>query len=228
MGIVMPWNVLLAVLASGTFLARLLPQPIRTWRTGQVAGVSALAVMNALIADGAWLAYGLAAGVLAVWLVSIPALAASGWTLFLLRRTVGWRDAIVAAGWLAVVGLCALTGTLTAALSLTVLVCGGPAVWSAFSSPTPVGVSRWTWWLAVADAASWGGYGLAIGDMALKLYGVVLLVTAVAILVRLGPAGVPVGVPVGGPARRSGASVALDEQLGQGRAPAVGGRAGAG
>lgn len=183
----MTGSALLALIASGVFLGRLLPQPLRTLRTGRVDGVSALAAMNALIADGAWLAYGLSARVTAVWLVSVPALAVSSWTVLLIRRVVRARDLALASAWLAAVGACAAAGSLPAALSLTVVVCCGPAVWSAFSSPSPVGVSAWTWWLAVADASSWGAYGLAIGDGALQLYGAVLLATAVAMLLRLGP-----------------------------------------
>lgn len=189
------WSAGVAVIASVLFLARLLPQPLRTLRTGQVAGLSALAALNACVADGAWLAYGLSAGVLAVWLVSIPALLTSGATVVALRvvlpGAVRGRDLLAASMWLGVVGLCALTGTLTVALSLTVVVTCGPAVWTAFSSRSPVGVSRWTWWLATADALSWGGYGMVIGDGALELYGVVLLSTAVAMLLRLRSAGYP-------------------------------------
>lgn len=178
-------NGLLAVAASVVFLARLLPQPLRTLRTGQVAGVSCLAAMNALIADAAWLLYGATAGVLAVWLVSVPALLVSGWTVTLLRRSAGRRDVVAAGVWAGLVVVAASAGQLTGLLSLTVVVCCGPAVWSAFSSPQPAGLSRWTWWLAVADALSWGGYGLAIGDRALQMYGVVLSVTAVTVLLRL-------------------------------------------
>jgi hypothetical protein len=144
-----------------------------------------LAALNACIADGAWLSYGLSAGIVAVWLVSVPALAASAWTVVLLRRTVGLRDLLAAGAWLATVVACAWGGILTVTLWLTVVVCCGPAVWSAFSSRSPVGLSRWTWWLACADAASWGGYGVAIGDRALEMYGIVMLSTAVALLLRV-------------------------------------------
>lgn len=178
-------SALLAGVASAVFLARLMPQPLRTLRTGHVEGVSALAAMNALVADAAWLLYGVTSGVLAVWLVSVPAVLLSGWTVLLLRRTSGRRDLLAASLWLAAVAACAFGGALPAALSLTVVVCCGPAAWSAFSSPRTAGLSRWTWWLAVADALSWGCYGRAIGDGALQMYGIVLLVTAVAVLLRL-------------------------------------------
>ena len=175
----------LAFVASAIFLARLMPQPLRTLRTGHVEGVSAVAAMNSLIADGAWLLYGLTGHVLAVTLVSIPALMASGWTCFLLRRTVRRSDALLSSLWLGAVAICAGAGVMTVVLSLTVAVCCGPAVWSAFRTRRPVGLSRWTWWLAVADAASWGGYGLLIGDRPLEMYGIVMSVTAATMLLRL-------------------------------------------
>ena len=175
----------LATLASVAFLARLLPQPLRTLRTGHVAGVSAVAAMNALVADGAWLLYGVTGRVLAVTIVSVPALLASGWTCFLLRRSIRRTDALLSFFWLVAVAICAWAGVMTVALSLTVVVCCGPAVWSAFRSRHPEGLSRWTWWLAVADAASWGSYGLLIGDRPLEMYGIVMSLTAVTMLLRL-------------------------------------------
>lgn len=181
----MSYSAWLGLLASLLYLIRLVPQPIRTLRTGQVAGVSGLAALNTLISDGAWLCYGLVAAVVPVWLVSIPAIAASALTVALLRRTIGRGDLAVASLWAALVVACAAGGVLTLALAATVLVTCGPALWSAYSHRHPVGLSRSTWWLAIADALAWGSYGVAIGDRALELYGVVQLLTAVAILVRL-------------------------------------------
>ncbi|MDE3204812.1 MAG: hypothetical protein KGQ66_11390 [Acidobacteriota bacterium] len=175
----------LAVAASAAFLVRLLPQPLRTLRTGHVAGVSALAAMNAGIADLAWLTYGLDRHLPAVWLVSIPALATSTWTVLLLRRAVRRADLALAGLWLAAIALSAVAGILTVALAAGVLVCCGPAVYSAYTSSRPVGLSRWTWWLAVVDAGSWGAYGWVVGDRALELYGVVMLATAAAVLARI-------------------------------------------
>lgn len=179
------WSGMLAALASVSFLGRLLPQPIRTRRTGHVAGVSALAAMNAGIADGAWLAYGLSAAVPAVWLVSIPAVVTSAWTVALLRRSVRRHDLLLGAVWAGAIGAGAAAGLLTAALAATVLVCCGPAVWAAYATRSPVGLSRWTWWLAVADGSLWGLYGVAIRNGALELYGVVMLVAAALVLGRL-------------------------------------------
>jgi uncharacterized protein with PQ loop repeat len=178
---------ILALLASAVFLARLLPQPLRTRRTGRIEGVSALSALNAAIADSGWMVYGVAAGLPAVWGVSIPAVALSVVTAALLRRSITRSTLVVAGSWAAAVAGAAIAGgeALDLVLAATVVVCCGPAVWSAFRSDHPEGLTAWTWWLAVADALSWGGYGLAIGDPALELYGAVMLATAMALLLRL-------------------------------------------
>jgi uncharacterized protein with PQ loop repeat len=180
-------STVLALAASLVFLARLVPQPLRTLRTRRVEGVSVLAAMNSCVADAAWLTYGLWAGLPAVWLVSVPAVILSGVTSFLLRRTITRRDLLTAVGWALVVVVVAVVGlgALTLVLAGTVVVTCGPTLWSAYASRSPVGLTAWTWWLAVADSSTWGTYGLLIGDAALELYGVVMGATAAALLWRL-------------------------------------------
>jgi uncharacterized protein with PQ loop repeat len=174
----------LAAWASSIYLARLLPQPIRTFRTGTVAGVSALAAMNALIADSAWLAYGLSAHITVVWLVSIPAVATSAWTVILLRSAVDRLDVAAAVAWLGSVLGAALVGQLGAALAGTVIVTCGPQLSTVLRSSDLVGLSTATWWAAIADALTWGAYGFSIRNVAIESYGIVLLATAVTILAK--------------------------------------------
>jgi hypothetical protein len=50
---------------------------------------------------------------------------------------------------------------------------------------SPDGLSHYTWWVAILDASAWGGYGITIHNLALEIYGVVLVSTAVTILLRL-------------------------------------------
>jgi hypothetical protein len=45
--------------------------------------------------------------------------------------------------------------------------------------------ARTTWRIAIADALSWGLYGVAIGNVALEGYGLALLATAILMLLRL-------------------------------------------
>lgn len=174
----------LGLAAPAVYLGRLLPQPVRTLRKGVVEGVSPLASMNSLVADGAWLAYGLANGVVPVWAVAIPSIAASAWTTWLLRRSIRPMDRAWASGWLAVVVACGAARALPLALAATVLVTCGPQLVAAFASPSPTGLSTATWWLALLDAATWGGYGVVIHNDALDLYAVVLALTAATLLLR--------------------------------------------
>jgi uncharacterized protein with PQ loop repeat len=175
----------LAVVASAIFLIRLLPQPVRLWRTGVAAGVSPVAAANAVTSASAWLAYGLAHGLVAVWAVSVAALVPGVWTVVLLRREFGRREllgaAVVAGGFV----VFAAAGVLAAALALGVLVTAGPQVWRSLRWSDLRGVAAATWIVAVADAVSWGTYGIVIADRALEGYGAVLLASAAVVLGRL-------------------------------------------
>jgi uncharacterized protein with PQ loop repeat len=181
----MSTTTLLAFLASGVFLIRLLPQPVRLLRHQIDAGVSPLAAMNALIADLAWLAYGLWTGIPAVWIVSVLALVPEVWTVVLLRQKARWSDVGWAALWAAAILLSAPLGLLAAALGAGVVVTQGPQVLMAIREDDLRGIAPSTWRLALADALCWGAYGWAIGDPALLGYFAVLSTSAVIVLVRL-------------------------------------------
>ena len=174
-----------SLVASAIFLARLIPQPARLWRTGVTAGVSPVAAANAVTSASAWLAYGLSHGLLVVWAVSVAALVPGVWTVSLLRHEFG-RVELLAAG--AVAGafvLSAVLGALGAALGIGVLVTAGPQVWRAIRQSDLRGIAPATWFVAVADALLWGAYGMLIGDHALEGYGTVLLTSAAIVLGRV-------------------------------------------
>ena len=146
-----------------------------------------LAAINANVAAVAWLIYGLMDNLVAVWLVSLLALIPGLMTAFLLRRTLRTPDALIALAWVAVVTMASVSGrgALSFVLAGAVLVTCGPTLWSAYRTARPAGLTSWTWVLALADASTWGLYGVVLGDRALEMYGVVLLSTAVAMLLRL-------------------------------------------
>ncbi|MCB1262930.1 MAG: hypothetical protein KDB33_21395, partial [Acidimicrobiales bacterium] len=77
---------LLGWIASITYVLRLLPQPVRLWRTGLPAGVSTVAAWNALLCDLGWAAYGASADLPPVLWVSVVAAVPGVWTVVLLRR----------------------------------------------------------------------------------------------------------------------------------------------
>ncbi len=175
----------LGLLASGVFLVRLLPQPVRLARTGVASGVSPLAALNSMLTMIAWVSYGLIAGLPLVWAVSVVALVPGVWTVLLLRRDTTRRDLTWAGAWLAVQVLAAATGLLVAVLAAGVLVTQGPQVLRAVRESDLTGLATATWWLSLLDASTWGAYGLAVGDAALVAYGVVLATSACIVLGRI-------------------------------------------
>ena len=176
---------LLGWLASILFISRLLPQPVRLVRTGLPEGVSPLAAMNAVIAETAWLVYGLQSGLVPVWAVSVAALVPGIWTIVLLRHQIRRHHLVRAGLWLVVIALAWVGGVLGAVLGATVLVSVGPQVWTAIREQDLRGLSVFTWLLALGDALLWGAYGLAVDDAALLGYAAVLFISAVIVLVRM-------------------------------------------
>ena len=149
------------------------------------AGVSPLAALNALVSAGAWFAYGLSAGLPVVWGVSIAAMVPGVWTVVLLRRDTTRSDLLGASSFVAVLCASAAVGRFSLALAVGVLIISGPQVWRAVTQRDLRGIAPATWWVALADATSWGAYGLVVDDPALKGYAIVLFASAVVVLARL-------------------------------------------
>jgi len=154
-------------------------------RTGVAAGVSPLAALNALVAAFAWVAYGLNAGLPVVWGVSVLAVIPTGWAVLLLRRETRRSDVIGVLAWIALLAIAAVAHVFGGALSVGVLVTSGPQVWRAIRHDDLSGISATTWWVAIADALSWGAYGQALGDSALRGYSATLLISALIVLSRI-------------------------------------------
>lgn len=175
----------LGLLASGVFLIRLLPQPIRLARSGVAAGVSPLAALNAVTSVLAWLAYGLLESDPVIWVVSVLALGPAVWQVALLRARVSRHDLALASLFVAVLLVAAPLGLLGLALAGSVLVTAGPQVRQALIDDDLSGIAPGTWRVALLDAATWGAYGLAVGDAALIGYFGVLTASAAIILARI-------------------------------------------
>lgn len=176
---------LIGWLASMLFVTRLLPQPVRLVRTGLPDGVSPLAAINAVVSETAWLVYGWHAGLVPVWAVSLAALVPGIWTAVLVRRAVTRGDLGRAGLWLSVIVVAALTGQLGVVLGVSVLVSVGPQVWTAIRAADLRGLSMYTWLVAIADALTWGMYGLVVGDGALLGYAAALVAASVIVLGRM-------------------------------------------
>lgn len=169
-------------------VVRLLPQPWHTWRTGAVHGVSGTALANNLVSDVGWTAFGVATGLTPLWVAAGATVAVDVVALVVARRAVGTRALALAGAWAGalaaawVVGGPVVFGT---ALGLATAVCHAPQVVTALRSTDLSGLHPATWWLALADAALWGGYGLATGELGVVVYGIVLGTAGTIVLTRL-------------------------------------------
>jgi len=168
------------------------PQARRIARTRHVDGVSATWIGVSLAINAWWLTYGLVAGVWALVPVSIISLLLYGVMAWFFVLSVG-RDAIAGLA-LGVFGL--------GMVPLPFLLIGGwelagvavglsyglqllPAVVASLRTSALSGVSSTTWIIASLESALWLAYGLGVGDAALTLAGLVGVVMASVILVRL-------------------------------------------
>jgi hypothetical protein len=107
------------------------------------------------------------------------------WSVWLLRHEFRRSDLLLIATIVAVFVLAAASGLIGVALGLGVLTTAGPQVWRAIRQSDLRGIAPATWFVAIADALSWGAYGVALGDRALEGYGLVLLTSALIVLVRV-------------------------------------------
>jgi uncharacterized protein with PQ loop repeat len=172
------------------------PQARRIARTRRVDGVSATWIGVSLAINAWWLTYGLVAGVWAVVPVSIISLLLYGVMAWFFVLSVG-RAAIPGLA-LGVFGL--------GMVPLLFLLIGGwelagvavglsygvqllPAVVASLRTSALSGVSSTTWIIASLEAVLWLAYGLGVGDVALTLAGLVGVVMASVILVRLAVTG---------------------------------------
>ena len=181
--------------ASGaTVLASIgaVPQLRRVLVTGDVGGVSASAAGLGAATEATWIGYTVTGGMWAAVPEACLMLAANVLLLAaLVRAGVDIRRAAVAGlVWLSILGATAAAGgptALAAVLAVAYAVEVAPAVWSAYRSAAPTGVSPATWTLVGIEALLWGVYGVGHGDPANISFGVIGTFAAVAILIRTVP-----------------------------------------
>ena len=174
------------LIATAIGLVRALPQLVRLLRTRDAQGVSLDSAATSSVVSAAWTLYGyltdqaavaLASGSSAVMfaLVSLAALRFG-------RRIGELRAAPV---WLAV--LLAATvlrgaGGLAVLLPFSVLLANGPQVLVAFREADLSALSLGTWLLAVAEAITWGLYGVFAGDRTILVHATLHFPTSVTIV----------------------------------------------
>lgn len=172
-------------LAAFAFFARIVPQPVKLFRTGLPHGVSPLSALNNVVTDVGWVLYGVVSVTTQVWLTAVVALVPGVWTVMLLRRQCTRTQVLLSTTWLVIVMVTLPLGWLGAVLGVSVVVNHGPQAWTVLRERDLRGVSVATWALAIADATLWGGFGVLEDDRALMGYGAVLMAVAVLVLGRV-------------------------------------------
>jgi uncharacterized protein with PQ loop repeat len=172
------------------------PQARRIARTRRVDGVSATWIGVSLALNAWWLSYGLVVGVWALVPVSIISLLLYGVMAWFFVRSVG-RSAVAGLA-IGVFGL--------GMVPLPFLLIGGwevagvavglsygvqllPAVVASLRTSVLSGVSSTTWIIAAVESSLWLVYGLGVGATALTLAGLVGVLMASVILMRLAVTG---------------------------------------
>lgn len=173
MGEALDW---LPVAATVFAVPQFLPQLARVWRTGDAAGVSWSWAALTSVSNAGWLAY---FALSRFWTALVPAASATvlaGVLAVLLGRLGGCsrRPAAVTAAWaalLALAGAAAGRAGLGDALIASFVLQVAPAVWTAYRTDRPTGISRGTWLLILAELLCWGLYGLHESDPRLTVLG---------------------------------------------------------
>lgn len=164
--------------------SRLVPQIRKLVTTGDTSGVSFSYATLGVVSEVGWLTYSMQRG---LWLAVPDAAMMTVVYLLLVRAQVRAQAPVgraigLTAAWAAALAGAALLGgsqAVSVVLPVGLAVQLAPAVWSAFRSVAPTGVSLASWVMALAESLLWGSYALPAGDLAylgLSVLGVVAAV----------------------------------------------------
>ena len=162
------------------------PQVIRLVRTRSVAGVSGPTTWLGLTINGAWAAYGIGRGLLPLTVLSgayVAGYAVIAALLVARGRRSGIGTGLAAAAVLTALTLTAGWAVLGTTLALAVGIQFVPQVVEAWRSDDLSGLAPGTYVVSAVDGAVWGTYGLAVADLPLVLYGVVMALVAALVLI---------------------------------------------
>lgn len=164
--------------------SRLVPQIRKLVTTGDTSGVSFSYATLGVVSEVGWLTYSMQRG---LWLAVPDAAMMTVVYLLLVRAQVRAQAPVgraigLTAAWAAALAGAALLGgsqAVSVVLPVGLAVQLAPAVWSAFRSAAPTGVSLASWVMALGESLLWGSYALPAGDLAylgLSVLGVVAAV----------------------------------------------------
>ncbi|MEX2655263.1 MAG: PQ-loop domain-containing transporter [Acidimicrobiia bacterium] len=168
----------------------LIPQIRKLIRTEDATGVSGTWPAIGLVSNAAWTAYLVSQ---ALW-AATPATTVMVFFYFVVLRTLKKANVSLQPPFVRGLLSAALLGAAFGFGSWTVLglVLGWayvpqllPAVWAAYRTPKPYGVSTGTWALIGVEGAVWFVYGALLDDTPVVIFGFVGLVASVLILARV-------------------------------------------
>lgn len=167
----------------------LLPQIRKLARNAHADGVSGTWPAIGLVTNAAWTAYLVQAGRILAAPSTAMMVVSYGVVLALLSRLGrSLRLPLVQAGaWGAVLVLIGLRYgwlTLGLALGLSYSMQVAPALWTAYRTHAPRGVSPFTWTIVGIEGVLWGYYGWDKGDRPLVVFGAIAAITAAAMVLR--------------------------------------------
>jgi uncharacterized protein with PQ loop repeat len=168
----------------------LIPQIRKLLRTSDASGVSGTWPAIGLVSNAGWTAYLLSQQ---LW-AAVPSTTVMVFFYAVVLRTLGKTGAPLraAAGRGVMSFVVLLTAYLLGSWGVLGLVLGwayvpqlAPAVWAAYRTPDPTGISTGTWALIGFEAALWTIYGGLLGDTPVVVFGAVGVVAAGLILARV-------------------------------------------
>ena len=177
------------VLATITTLGFLIPQIVKLVRTGDSTGVSTSWPALGFVVNSGWFTYMIAQSLW--WSVVAPFGTAVAYavTLWALRRTGRHLLASYVRGAVWAIVLIAVTATLGwdalgVALALSYGVMVTPALWTAYRTPDPSGLSPGTWALGVTEGFLWGIYGWHHADSGIMTFASIAVLGSSLMLAR--------------------------------------------
>lgn len=182
----------LAVAASVIGSGMAFPQALKLFRTRRTEGLSPTWIGVSMAINAWWTAYAIAESLWMLLPVSSVSLSMYAWiAVVFVRNAAGQRRSGLLVGVFGL-GMAPLPVLIVAGWESAGIAIGlsyglqlAPAVLAAFRTRELSGVSSLTWVLSFGEAILWLGYGVGVNDAALGVSGVVGIVLAGAILVRL-------------------------------------------
>lgn len=180
---------LAVVVATILGVTALIPQIVKLVRTGDAAGISGTWPAIGLVSNAAWSAYLIQAG---LWPASISTSSMIGFyalVLWGLRRAGAplRRPAVRGVVWGAVLGMITAGAgwfVLGTVLGFSQFIQMAPAIWTAYGTDIPSGISAVTWWISGIEGMLWGYYGWYHGDVPVMIFAATFVTTAGLMLAR--------------------------------------------